>query len=614
MRSLKNTLLAALLFLGNFSLASTQVDSMSSSFEALENRLQQLKKGQPKAESLHDLFALYWDWYLTENPDEATYLGYPGRHDQWPDLSLQATECHRKFSNDLLELLASFSPSDLSQEEAISAQILKRILEEDQLSIQFGSPYLLIDQMHGLHLDAVHVIEFMPARTQKEYTDILSRLRGLPLLLAQAQERLNQGLQAGITPPRIAIRMVPYQLLNLIVEEPRESFFLKAFQQFPPSFDEATRHLLQKEADQIYQKEIVPALKAFYTYITDSYLPQCRTTIAMSDLPNGKEWYAHKIRQKTTTRLTPEEIHAIGCKEVERIHQAMLQVMENTPFKGNFEAFLHFLKTDRQFFYPNREELLAGYRALTKSIQTKLPLLFSDAPPLPFEVIPVPSYSEEAQTGAYYCHGSKEHNRPGRFFINTNRPEERPKWEMIPLALHEAVPGHHLQISLAQELTHLPEFRKSGHFTAYIEGWGLYAESLGSEFGLYQDPYSQFGKLSFEMLRAIRLVVDTGMHAMGWTRQEAIDYFKRYVGMSDHEIMAEVDRYLVMPGQALAYKIGELKIQDMRQLAKEKLGEQFSIQAFHHAWLENGTVPLDIAEQHIHEWIHQLLIERSQPK
>lgn len=606
MRSLKKTLLATLLFLGSLSLIPPLPANVSS-FETLESRLQQLRENSSKNESLQDLFALYWDWRLTENPDEATYLGYPGRHDQWPDLSNQATERHQKFLNDLLDTLTSFSLADLNKQEVISHQILKRILEEDQLSLEFGSQYLLIDQMHGLHLDVVHVIEFMPTRTKEEYEDILSRLRNLPLLFVQAQERLNQGIQAGITPSRVAIRTVPQQILNLIIEYPHESYFLKAFQQFPVSFDQETQNQLRSEAEKIYREMLFPALKDFYTYITDTYLPQCRQTIGMSALPRGREWYAHKVRQRTTTELTPEDIHAIGLKEVERIHQAMLQVMATAQFKGTFEEFLHFIKTDPQFFYSNREELLAGYQALTKYIQTKLPLLFSEFPSLPFEVVPIPSYSEESHTAAYYCHGSKEHNRPGYFFINTSRPEEKPKWEMEPLALHEAVPGHHLQISLAQEMTHLPEFRKHSHFTAYIEGWGLYAESLGLELGLYQDPYSQFGRLSFEMLRAIRLVVDTGMHAMGWTRQEAIDYFNKYVGMSDHEITTEVDRYIVMPAQALAYKIGELKTQEMRQIAKEKLGDQFSIQAFHRAWLENGTVPLDIAEQHIHEWISQRL-------
>jgi uncharacterized protein (DUF885 family) len=303
--------------------------------------------------------------------------------------------------------------------------------------------------------------------------------------------------------------------------------------------------------------------------------------------------------------LTPQEIHHIGLKEVERIRQEMLDLIQSTGFQGSFKEFLDFIKTDPQFFYSNSEELLNGYQILTRHIETQLTTLFSQLPSLPCEVIPVPSYSEESQIAAYYCPGSTSQQRPGYFFINTSYPQLRPKWEMEPLALHEALPGHHLQISLAQEIQDIPEFRKHASFTAYIEGWGLYSESLGHELGLYQNPYSIFGKLTYEMLRAIRLVVDTGMHAMGWSREQAIQFFKQYVGMSDHEIATEVDRYLVLPAQALAYKIGELKIKEMRRLATQELGDRFDIRAFHFAWLQHGTLPLDIAEQQIDKWIQE---------
>ena len=289
----------------------------------------------------------------------------------------------------------------------------------------------------------------------------------------------------------------------------------------------------------------------------------------------------------------------------------MQDIMASTNFKGSYKEFLHFLKTDKQFFYKDRASLLAGYQDLTKYIESQLPVLFLKLPKLPFEVIPVPGYAEESQTGAYYCYGSILDNRPGYFFINTSFPETRPMWEMEPLALHEAVPGHHLQISIALELEGMPEFRKFTGYTAYIEGWGLYAESLGTELGLYRDPYSRFGKLTYEIFRAIRLVVDTGMHSMGWTREDAIDFFKQYVGMSDHEIETEVDRYLVLPGQALAYKIGELKIKELRRLAAEQLGDAFDIRAFHHEWLRHGALPLETAEFVIHKWIERQLPELS---
>jgi uncharacterized protein (DUF885 family) len=610
MSSLKQTFLTTVVFFSSFSPYSVNGEEPIS-FRPLEWRLQQLISEKEETECLHRLFDLYWDWRMAENPDEASFLGYPGQYGQWPDLSPEALDRQQRFTTQLLEILASISTPPL-EEDQVSYHILKRMLEEDQANIQFGSRYLLVNQMYGIHLHIPLVIELMPTKTVEDYENILSRLRKIPDLFQQTTSLLEQGIQLGITPPKIAIQGVPQQILNQMVENPLDSPLLKAFQQLPSSIDAGTQSQLMNDAQEIYQKNLLPALSKFYSYLTECYIPNCRKTIAFSDLPNGQNWYAHEIQCSTTTRLTPQEIHLIGLKEVKRIHEEMKVVIRLSGFQGNFEEFLQFLKTDPQFFYCNREELLKAYQILTRHIETKLPLLFAKLPALPFEVVPVPSYSEESQIGAYYCQGSFKDKRPGYFFINTSYPEQRPKWEMEPLALHEAVPGHHLQITLAQELTHLPEFRKNTHFTAYIEGWGLYAESLGSELGLYQDPYSVFGRLSYEMLRAIRLVVDTGMHAMGWSRNQAIDFFKQYVGMNDHEIVTEVDRYLVMPGQALAYKIGELKIQEMRRFAAQTLGEKFDIRAFHLAWLQHGTVPLDIAEQQIHQWIQRSLdIEKN---
>jgi uncharacterized protein (DUF885 family) len=606
MQSLKKTLLTAVVFLGSFSSYFIHAEDPTSS-RLLEERLQQLTAEQRETERLHRLFELYWDWRMAENPDEASLLGYPGKHDQWPNLSTEAIHHRQRFTTQLLAILDSISLADLEEEDRVSHHILKTILEEDLMEAQFGNHYLLVNQMFGIHLNIPLVIAMMPTKSVTDYENILARLSRFPEIFQQTTQLLDQGIELGITPPRIAIRKVPQQILNQITDQPLDSPLLKAFLQFPDSIDAETQLRLVNEAQSIYEQKVLPTLNQFYCYLTERYIPHCRKTIAFSDLPRGKEWYAHKVRCSTTTDLTPEEIHAIGLKEVERIQQEMAAIIQLSGFKGSFEEFLKFLKTDPQFFYSSREELLQGYRALTRHIESQLPLLFNQLPTLPYEVIPIPSYSEESQIGAYYCQGSLVDNRPGYFFINTSYPEQRPKWEMEPLALHEAVPGHHLQIALAQEIQGLPEFRKHAFFTAYIEGWGLYAESLGFELGLYQNVYSIFGRLTCEMLRAIRLVVDTGMHAMGWSREQAIDYFKQHVGMSDHEIETEVDRYLVMPGQALAYKIGELKIQEMRQLAAKTLGEKFDIRAFHQEWLQHGTVPLNIAEQQIQRWINQTL-------
>jgi uncharacterized protein (DUF885 family) len=605
MQSLKKTLLTAALFLGSFSSDFIWAEDPNPIAPSLELRLQQLLTERKETERLHHLFDLYWDWRMAENPDEASFVGYPEHHDRWQDLSEKGIERRQQFMTQFLEVLASIDITHLEMNDKVSYDILKRILEEERTNVDFGNQYLPINQMHGIHLYVPLIIELMPHQTVTDYENILSRLRLIPELFQQTIHLLEKGIELGITSPRIAILNVPKQILNQIVENPLKSSLLKGFQQFPSSIPSDIQLRLLNEAQTIYQKSVVPALLQLYTYVTEKYLPHCRKTIAFTALPKGQEWYTHLVQSSTTTQLTPQEIHNIGLKEVERIHQEMLAVIQSTQFKGTFEEFLHFIKTDRQFYYSNREDLLKGYQTLTRHIESKLPLLFAQLPSLPFEVLPIPSYTEESQIAAYYCPGSVNHKRPGVFFINTSYPEKRAKWEMEPLSLHEAVPGHHLQITLAQEIKKIPEFRKNTNFTAYIEGWGLYAESLGLDLGLYQDSYSNFGRLSYEMMRAIRLVVDTGMHAMGWSREQAIAFFKQHVGMSDHEIMAEVDRYLVMPGQALAYKIGELKIKEMRRLATEQLGEKFDIRAFHHAWLEHGTLPLDIAENQIHQWIQQ---------
>lgn len=606
MPSLKNHFLSTLVFLGTF--VSNHAHAENNIALSLESRLQHLGVEERKGERLQELFDLYWDWRMEDNPEEASYLGYPGNHGRWTDLSEGAIESRKKAINQFLKTLISIDTANLSEKEAISYDILKRTFEEELAGLEFGDQYLLVNQMHGLHLHVPLIIGFMPHQTIKDYENILARLNLLPELFQQTIQLLSKGIELGITPPQAAVLSLPEQILNQITDHPLDSPLLQAFRKFPSSIDSESQARLMLEAVNTYREKVIPAFVQFHTYMIESYLPNCRKTIGFSDLPRGKEWYAHHVKCSTTTQLTPEEIHQIGLKEVERIHKEMMEIIQSVGFNGSFEKFLHFMKTDPQFFYSNREDLLKGYQMLTRDIESKLPALFSHLPSLPFEVVPIPSYSEESQIAAYYCSGSFANNRPGHFFINTSYPEQRPKWEMEPLALHEAVPGHHLQITLAQELQGIPEFRKNVHFTAYIEGWGLYAESLGSELNLYRDPYSVFGRLSYEMLRAIRLVVDTGMHAMGWSREQAIQFFKEHVGMSDHEITTEVDRYLVIPGQALAYKIGELKIKEMRRLSTQQLGNNFDIRDFHSIWLRHGTLPLDIAEKNIREWIQHSLI------
>jgi uncharacterized protein (DUF885 family) len=369
---------------------------------------------------------------------------------------------------------------------------------------------------------------------------------------------------------------------------------------------EPDRERLRRAAGEAYRAEVAPAYLRLHRYFTETYLPRTRETIALSDLPDGEAWYAFNVRQSTTTGLTPREIHELGLEEVRRIRAEMDRAQAQSGFRGSFSEFMAFLRSDPRFFFERAEDLLRGYRDICKRADPELVKLFATLPRLPYGVVPVPAYAEKSQTTAYYEPGSPAAGRPGYFFANTYDLRARPKWEMEALALHESVPGHHLQIALAQELAAVPEFRKHGFYTAFIEGWGLYAEALGGEMGFYTDLYARFGQLTYEVWRAIRLVVDTGMHAFHWSRERAIAYFEENAGKAAHDIVVEVDRYIVWPGQALAYKIGELRIKELRARASAALGEAFDVRAFHDQVLGSGALPLDVLEARIDSWIARM--------
>jgi uncharacterized protein (DUF885 family) len=414
---------------------------------------------------------------------------------------------------------------------------------------------------------------------------------------------MRKGLKTGVTPPRLILRDVPQQIINQIVDDPMQAPVLVVFKRLPVSMDAELKIKYFAEASSIYQSKLVPAYRAFHQFVVDTYLPKCRESIACTDLPDGENWYKYLVKNFTTTRLTPDEIHDIGHREVKRIRESMEAVIKASGFDGDFDAFTAFLRTDPQFYFDRAEDLVKEYRDLSKRADPELAKLFGRLPMLPYGVTPIPDYAAMSQTTAYYQPGSPEAGRPGYYYVNTYDLKSRPKWEMEPLTLHEAVPGHHLQISIAQELTDLPEFRKKGWITAYGEGWALYSERLGEEMGFYSSPYSKFGQLSYQMWRATRLAVDTGMHFKGWSRDQAIEFMMTNTGKSKHDITVEVDRYIAWPGQALAYKIGELKIEQLRALAEKTLGPRFDIRTFHDELLCHGSMPLDVLETHIKQWL-----------
>jgi uncharacterized protein (DUF885 family) len=456
--------------------------------------------------------------------------------------------------------------------------------------------------MNGVQQDVAQMLAMMPTGNVAQYENVVARLEGVPALVDQTIVLLKEGLQAGLTPPRVTLRDVPQQVRNQIVDDPRESPLLHGFSRLPESIPAGEGERLRVRAAAAYAAHVGPAYRRLYEFLVDRYIPAARESIAMRALPDGEAWYAWSVRHYTTTRLTPDEIHVVGLSEVERIRAEMDGAIAASGFTGTFHDFARFLRTDPRFYFEKAGDLLAAYRDICKRADPELVRLFGRLPRLPYGVKPVPAYAEKSQTTAYYEPGSPATGRPGYFFANTYDLPSRPIWEMQPLALHEAVPGHHLQIALAQEMEDVPEFRRHGGFTAFVEGWGLYAESLGAEMGFYADPYALFGRLSYELWRAVRLVVDTGMHWLGWSRQQAIDYFKDNSGKAEHDIIVEVDRYIVWPGQALAYKIGEMKIKELRARAARELGPAFDLRAFHDLVLGAGALPLDVLGERVAAW------------
>jgi uncharacterized protein (DUF885 family) len=552
-----------------------------------------------------------WKRAMVDQPEGATALGFPGQNRRWSDNSPQGIELRKKHLRDSIATLKTIRREDLPEVEKLNYDLYGRSLADLEEGMQFGddagggSLVMPVDQRGGIQQDAAEILSLMPHETVADYENMLARLEALPAAVEQTLALLQDGLKRGYTPPKITLRDVPKQLADLIPAEPMASALLQPFTAFPAGFPEADRVRLTDRAKSVYSSAVAAAFQKLHAYLAGTYIPACRESIAASALPNGAANYAFRVRLETTTSLTPQQIHEIGLAEVKRIHAEMEKLIAATGFKGSFHEFTEFLRTDPRFYYDKPEDLVNGYRIIAKRIDPELAGLFGKLPRLPYGITPIPEFKAPSQTTAYYQAGAANVGRPGWYFVNTYKLEARPKWEMEALSLHESVPGHHLQISLAQELEGVPEFRRHAGYTAFVEGWGLYAESLGEEIGMYKDPYSKFGELAYEMWRAVRLVVDTGMHMMGWTRQQAIDYFRENTGKTDQDVISEIDRYIVWPGQALAYKIGQLKIRELRKEAERRLGTKFDERKFHDAVLENGALPLNSLEAHMKKWVDE---------
>ena len=556
-----------------------------------------------------------WKRWMQEYPEFATGTGFPGQNRRWSDDSPAGIEAREKHLHESAAALRAIVRDSLPPAEQLNYDLYSDLLSTAEEGLQYGDDpipfrnvvpqnnWMPINQMSGVQQGAAETISSMPNRSVANYEDILARFEALPASVAQQQALLQEGLKRGYTPPKLMLRDVPKQIADLIPADPLASALLAPFKTFPAEIPESERTRLTNRAKEIYSAHLLPAFQKLHDYIESTYLPACRESIAATALPKGAEAYAYRVRWQTTTNLTPQQIHEIGLSEVKRIRAEMDKVIGSANFKGTFHEFTEFLRNDPRFYFDKPDDLVNGYRIIAKKIDPELAHLFGKLPRLPYGVTPIPDFKAPSQTTAYYQAGAPSVGRPGYYFVNTYNLHARPKWEMEALSLHESVPGHHLQISLAQEMENEPEFRKHVGYSAFVEGWALYCESLGEELGMYKDPYSKFGQLSYEMWRAVRLVVDTGMHSQGWAREQAIQFFKDNTGKTDQDITVEVDRYIVWPGQALAYKIGQLKIRELRTQAEKRQGAKFNVRAFHDAVLENGAVPLNVLSTHMEDWM-----------
>ncbi|HWX01911.1 DUF885 domain-containing protein [Collimonas sp.] len=562
-------------------------------------------------QQLNALFDNDWQWSLRTAPEMATAVGDNRYNDRLSDVSPAASLAANAHQEQMLAQAARIDRSKLSGQDLLSYDLF---IYEKKKNIQAAGFYPYnpspLTQLSGVQFDFPQLVAQTPFNDAKDYRNYLARLRALPKYVDGVIAQLQQGVKSGWVAPKVTMSVVPGQLQEFVAK--LDSSPLAApFKDMPASIPAAQRMQLARQGQLLLQQDIAPAFRKLDAYVRNVYLPACRDSIAASSLPGGPAYYAFKVKENTTTSMTPQEIHQIGVQEVARIQAEMKLVMQQTGFTGTFAEFITFLNTDPRFYFTKREDLLAGYKDIIKKSSAQLPRFFADIPKAPVDVKAVPDVGAENQAGAYYEPGTPDGSRPGYFFANLSKLETRPKWEMETLTLHESIPGHHLQTARAQEIKGLPAFRRFGWYVAFGEGWALYAESLGGEMGFYTDPYSKFGHLNDELFRAARLVVDTGMHALGWSRQQAIDYMNVNTANPPHDNQVEIDRYIVDPGQALGYKIGQLKIKALREKAQAALGDKFDLRRFNNAVIDNGALPLEMLEAQIDSWIAQQAAVKS---
>ena len=569
---------------------------------AAAQRRAQTPNNADAARALQRLLEDEWEWTMRENPTFASTLGDRRYNDRLDDVSLENIERRQQHRLETRKRLRAIDRAKLSEADRLNYDLFAKDLDADIEQHKFKLYLLPVNQRGGVQTLS-ELTELLRFQTVKDYEDWIARLRAMPVYVRQTIALMREGVREKILWPKEVERRVSAQIEKQLVSRAEESPFYQPFAAFPEDIPAAERARLSQSAREAITQSVLPAYRELRDYFAKEYLPASFDRVGAWQWPNGGEAYAFLARRYTTTNMTPEQIHAKGLEEVARIRAEMQKVMEQVGFKGSLREFFKKLRTDEQFYYKRPEVLLDAYRAMAKRIDPNLVKVFKTIPRMPYGVTPIPDTIAPDTTTAYYQQGSPDGSRPGYYYVNLYKPETRPKWEMMALSLHESVPGHHFQIARAMELGEIPNFRRYGGYTAFIEGWGLYAESLGEDMGLYDDPYAKFGQLTYQMWRAVRLVVDTGMHYYKWDRQKAIDYFLDNAAKTELDVTNEIDRYITDPGQALAYKIGELKIKELRARSRAALGDGFDVREFHDVVLGSGAVPLDVLERNVDEWI-----------
>lgn len=586
--------------------------SHSSDAATPETNTNTIEKSQSKPNSnvsvrvkaLNQLLQEQWEYTLKNNPETATTLGDLRYNDRWTEVSKNQIEKDKKSTQNFLKRFEAIDSTGFSATDQLNKDLMIYQLKESLKSYDLKLYEMPFNQMWGLHLQFPGFISSIPFDNAKQYEDYIARLKQIPLILDQGTQLAKQGQKDGLMPPKYLIEKVAKQINSIATPSGKDSVFASPLKQFPKNISKAEQERLSREILQAIDQNVRPAYQKLGTFIQKDYLPYGRQHEGIWSLPKGDELYRYYVENNTTTLESPETIHQLGLKEVARIEAEMLKIAKAQGF-NDLKSFQQSLKTNPAVFPKSREEILEIYRGYIAQMQPELPKLFGLLPKNKVEVLPVEQYREKEAAGAEYHQGTPDGSRPGQVYVNTGDFSERSKISMEATAYHEAIPGHHMQIDIAQNLPNLPMFRKQPNHTAYIEGWALYAEQLGKDVGFYKDPLSDYGRLSSELFRACRLVVDTGVHYKKWTRQQMIDFMREHSALDEPDIQAETDRYIAIPAQALAYKMGQLKILELRELAKHELGDRFDIKAFHDMILNAGTLPLNILDARIKNWIKE---------